>query len=69
MNLSLLGAIERMTKTLFIGGKVFTVNNNLNLETKGGVNIYPYIQKTLPILIATEWSYYIPDIIIRTFCI
>lgn len=54
MNLSLLGAIERMTKTLFIGGKVFTVNNNLNLETKGGVNIYPYIQKTLPILIATE---------------
>ena len=54
MNLSLLGAIEKMTKTLFIGGKVYYANNNLNLETKGGVNIYPYIQKTMPLLIIPE---------------
>jgi hypothetical protein len=54
MNLSILSAIEKMTKTLFIGGKVYYENNNLSLETKGGIDIYPYIQKTMPLMIVPE---------------
>jgi hypothetical protein len=54
MNLSILSAIEKMTKTLFIGGKVYYANNNLTLETKGGIDIYPYIQKTMPLMIVPE---------------
>ena len=54
MNLNLLGALERTNMPLYTAGLVYTLDNNLKLETKGGIGVYPFATKTMGLSIEPE---------------
>ena len=54
MNLNLLGSLERTDMPLFTTGLVYTTSNEMKLDTKWCINVYPFASKIMPLFLKPE---------------